>query len=453
MRKKTTSKKSHVRLLDSIFGACSRQKYIIVVLAVLLMTTTSFLIYFFVQYNSTQKASAAMAQNTLLSVNFDNDAVGTYTVAAMKKDFNNPAWEDGVSEGFASIVQQTSATPAYSGKSLQIRYPKGKVSSAGATNIPVSLNGSYDDVYFSFRVYFPQGFDFVREGKLSGLCGGKCNSGGAIPTGKDGWSSRVLWRALPENGNNPSGIAQYIYSPDQPDQYGAMPAWNYGGNTFTFTPGVWHLVQSRVKMNTPGKKDGIIQSWLDGQLAYQSTTMRFRDVNTFAIDTFKFETFFGGSTSNFAPPKDEYAYFDDITVYSLTGAATPTPSPTALLPTPVATVIPKPTPTAVPVPTPISSVSAASITLTSNWDKGYCAKVVMKNNSGTSITSWSVTLTMNNSSLISNWSSTFTKKTTGVYAVVPENSSKTIAAGRTNSAIGFCATKTGTNYLPTVKVN
>lgn len=300
---------------------------------------------------------AVRAQSTtLFQANFDADSNGPYTTAELNADFHNPPWADGVN--FLSIVD----TPLGSGHSLQMRYPAGQVSSAGAAIIPVPLGATYNDVYVSFSVMFAQGFDFVREGKLSGLCGGTCNSGGSKPNGTDGWSSRVLWRLLPASGNRPDAAAQYIYNPDQTSSNGDMLAWNNA----IFTTGVWYQVVTRVKMNTPGQHNGVIQSWFDGALAFEIDTERLTDIASLGVDQFRFETFFGGGSSIFAPPKDEYAYFDNISVYTAPSSPTPTVTlapPTSTSVAPTATSIP-PTATNVPSTATLTPVPLPTATLT-----------------------------------------------------------------------------------------
>src|SRR5205814_1298116 len=105
-----------------------------------------------------------------------------------------------------------------------------------------------------------------------------------------------------------------------------------------------------VKMNTPGQHDGIVEGWLDGNLAYQNTQLRFRDVSTLGIDQFKFETFFGGSTSDFAPLTDEYAYYDDILVSTVRLSTQPQPTVVvaAVTTVPATATIVLPTATKVP---------------------------------------------------------------------------------------------------------
>lgn len=44
------------------------------------------------------------------------------------------------------------------------------------------------------RMKFGKGFDWVRGGKLPGLCGADCITGCKDVTGLDGWSARQMWR-------------------------------------------------------------------------------------------------------------------------------------------------------------------------------------------------------------------------------------------------------------------
>ena len=57
-----------------------------------------------------------------------------------------------------------------------------------------------------------------------------------------------------------------------------------------------------------------VQAWLDDDLVFDVNNIRFRDVETFAIDGFYFSTFFGGSGSQWNTSKDEVAFFDDFRI-------------------------------------------------------------------------------------------------------------------------------------------
>jgi len=210
---------------------------------------------------------------------------------------------DGVRQGRTSVIE---GGDAYEGRSLRVLYPKGGVgASAGGALWRMRL-GRFDDLYCSYYVRFDPGFDFVKGGKLPGLAGGAANTGGRKPTGTDGWSARMMWLARGE-------VVQYVYHVDQPTDFGENFHWDRGGQRF-FSPGTWHHVEHRIAINTPSQRDGIVQGWFDGVMALDRRDIRFRNVNTFAIDVFAFSTFFGGSDATWAPVKDEHVTFDRFVI-------------------------------------------------------------------------------------------------------------------------------------------
>src|SRR5690606_32845406 len=140
--------------------------------------------------------------------------------------------------------------------------------------------------------------DFVRGGKLPGLVGGSAPTGGERATGLNGFSARLMWR--------PGGAAvQYVYYPDQTGTWGDDLPYALGGQR-AFSPGRWHRVEHRVRLNTPGQRDGRLQAWFDGELALDAGELRFRDALGVRIDQAYFSTFFGGNDPSWAPTKDEH---------------------------------------------------------------------------------------------------------------------------------------------------
>ena len=237
--------------------------------------------------------------NAFFSVSFDGHGDGTYTEGQLNGDWNGPPWNVGVREGRVTIV---GGNEAYSGKSMRVSYPNGRVGlGGGGASWPFRF-GARDDVYCSYRFLMRPGFDFVRGGKMPGLAGGAANDGGHRPNGRDGWSVRLMWR-------DNARMAAYVYHPDQPTQYGEYFDWSSG-----VAAGRWQQVVIHVRMNTPGQHDGIVQCWLNGSSVLNVDTLRFRDTSAFGIDQFFFSTFFGGGDSSWAPTRDEYITFDDFQV-------------------------------------------------------------------------------------------------------------------------------------------
>lgn len=246
------------------------------------------------------------------SISFNEEQLGTYSEGRVKAVWNSPKRIMGVNIGRAVIVKD----PLNDSRNvLEIKYPKGKVGQeeeGGGAQWRLRFEKSCDKCTVEYQVMFPVGFDFVKGGKLPGLCGGTSPGGGKKSDGSDGFSARIMWR---EQGQ----IFQYMYwmerAPDK--RWGDDLAWidiNGDQKPFSFIPGKWHTIKTEITMNTPGERDGNIMSWFDGALAL-STVGAFRASGaTFGIDSFNFTTFFGGNTLDRAPIKDEKVYFADFII-------------------------------------------------------------------------------------------------------------------------------------------
>lgn len=233
---------------------------------------------------------------------------GPYGVEDLKRDWRHPPWENGISQGLVSIADDNSPNHP---RVLQVFYPKGSFSAStiGKTQWILKFNKTYNELYCSYYIKFGKDFNFVKTGKLPGLVGGKHNSGGEKPNGFDGWSSRVVWLV---NGE----IGQYVYHTDQPSKYGQVFKYSYNGNNVLIERDRWYKIANRVVMNTPWKKNGIMQAWIDDNLVLDIRNLRFRNVDSFGIDAFYFSTFFGGNDESFAAVKDEYVFFDRFLISS-----------------------------------------------------------------------------------------------------------------------------------------
>lgn len=238
----------------------------------------------------------------LFRATFETHAAGTYGEAMVETDFGSgPAWNNGLDDGRAAIVEEGGA------KFLRVTYPAGLYgpSSAGV-QFQIAFPTGYEEAYFAYRVRFATGFDFVKGGKLPGLVGGTSPTG--CNPNEDGFSARNMWRT--------GGAAvQYVYWPDQPNTCGDDLAYDDGVSPKSFAPGVWQTVEHRVKMNTPGLADGVMEAWVDGELALRDEARLWRKEGaTFVIDTLYFSTFFGGGDASWAPATPQIADFDDLVV-------------------------------------------------------------------------------------------------------------------------------------------
>lgn len=232
--------------------------------------------------------------------------VGVFTEAMLDETWGHPPFSNGVREGRVSVVLDSTQ-----GRTLQFLYPEGEygTSETGAQWKYVFDRG-HERVRLRYRIRFDEGFDFVRGGKLPGLIGGAGNTGGGIPTGSDGWSARMMWRAA-------GRAVQYVYHPDQPDNYGEDMPWMIDDEVVHFESGRWYLIEHEMTMNTPGLRDGVLVCRLDGVEALRREDLRFRDVDAFAIDGLYVSTFFGGSSESWATTRDERIRFDDVEIVAI----------------------------------------------------------------------------------------------------------------------------------------
>ncbi|OPY65288.1 MAG: hypothetical protein A4E63_03044 [Syntrophorhabdus sp. PtaU1.Bin050] len=236
-----------------------------------------------------------------------NARSGSYGKTDLSRDWNNPKWENGITQGLVSIVEVNDPNRS---RALKVLFPKGSYSNSsipGKIQWVLDFAKGLNEVYFAYDIKFDSNFNFVKGGKLHGLAGGKRNTGGKKPDGLDGWSSRVIWLSQGK-------LGQYVYNPDQPTNYGQIFKYTANGEDIVAKQGKWYRIINRVVMNTPRKHDGIVQAWVNGELVLDIRDLRFRDTDAMSIDSFLFSTFFGGDDETWAAAKDESIYFDNFLI-------------------------------------------------------------------------------------------------------------------------------------------
>ena len=248
---------------------------------------------------------------------FESASVGNYLPEVLNDQWHTPLWHMGVRENRAKIVSDKEK-----GKALEVLFPANQFGSDGAVaflndlSFGSGIERNFEELYISYDVKFSENFDFVRGGKLPGLCGYNvtqdprdgCNTGGGFPTGYDGWSARGMWR---EDGK----LENYVYHADQFYEYGDDEYW-----TASAERGKWHSFQHRIVLNTVGEANGIVEAWFDGVKVLSSNTMLYRKTADIGINLFYFSTFYGGADPSWAPTSDQYIYFDNFRI-----ATTPLP--------------------------------------------------------------------------------------------------------------------------------
>ncbi|KAJ3532990.1 hypothetical protein NMY22_g7525 [Coprinellus aureogranulatus] len=214
-------------------------------------------------------------------------------------------------------------------RSMIARYPKGswnfKQSPRGGFSFyapgTISLKNA-KEVTFGYSVWFPKGFEFQKGGKLPGIYGGDNND---VATGCSGgrrdnrcFSARLMWRKegagefytyLPPDEQANKAICGLPNS-ECNDTYGA----SVRRGSFTWATGAWTTVSMRVRLNDDGKENGQLQLWANGQTVVNVKGLVLATSKQGRMQGMQFQTFFGGSDSTWATPKDQEVFFSDFTL-------------------------------------------------------------------------------------------------------------------------------------------
>lgn len=217
-------------------------------------------------------------------------------------------WAEGFGGGDAP-TRATIVERAEGGRALEILYPSGAVGPrVGGAQWMAELSPN-DHYTLEYRVRFGDDFDWVRGGKLPGLAGGSAPSGGHFD--QDGFTSRFMWR--------PHGrFVLYLYWAGQAsarNPTGAQYAEDLETGV-TLERGREYVLRQRVQLNTPGKADGRVQVWVDGEPVLDRGELVFRTDPTkrWQIDAVFFSTFHGGNDPSWAPSRDVTVQFDEFRV-------------------------------------------------------------------------------------------------------------------------------------------
>jgi len=224
---------------------------------------------------------------------------GPYTIKRWKSDWPGCEFEGGIAQGRVAIVEHDALSW------LRVNFAVGKIGpEEGGAGWRMPF-GKHEAAELSYTVRFSGDFDFVKGGKLPGLCGGPDNvSGGRRATGTNGFSARLMWR---KEGRGEA----YVYHKNQKGDYGdsfAFPA------DFRFPSETPVKVKIAVTMNTVGQRDGLLRVWIDEKRMLERADMEWRTVDSFGVDGLYFETFHGGGDASWAPTRPCWAEFAEMKV-------------------------------------------------------------------------------------------------------------------------------------------
>jgi hypothetical protein len=189
-----------------------------------------------------------------------------------------------------------------------VAYPAGKIGGSSATGLPAQYVAipPAKEYWLDYQVWFENDFQWVKGGKLPGLVGG-AHTSGCDPIVANGWSARFMWH---ENG----GGHFYYYHQNRASNCGDTRNFSNG---LAFKKNAWNRITERVVVNAIGQSNGLAQAWLNGQKIIDVGGIKWRGSvgeNVALIDNVSLQTFYGGSTNDWAPSTTTHARFSNYIV-------------------------------------------------------------------------------------------------------------------------------------------
>ncbi|KAI0628806.1 polysaccharide lyase family 14 protein [Trametes polyzona] len=217
-------------------------------------------------------------------------------------------------------------------QAMQVHYPKGSFKPSAKPQGGVSFYApgpaSVDlttakEATLSYSIFFPEGFEFVKGGKLPGLYGGTSDAVAISCSGgrrdENCFSVRFMWRAegqgelytyLPPSSEANKAVCNVPPFSTCNDKFGA----SVGRGAFTFPQGKWATIGQRVKLNDVGKANGEIELFFEGKSLFTVPGLELVSKPEGRIRGIQMQSFFGGSDSSWATPKDQDVFFSDFSV-------------------------------------------------------------------------------------------------------------------------------------------
>ena len=212
-------------------------------------------------------------------------------------------------------VEVISSDPArkfepLAGKALRIKIDRGGHYGASIMYRFKSKTGTEpQEIYFRYYLRLADDWDPAGGGKLPGISGtyGRAGWGSRPSDGNNGWSARGLFKRQLD-GKTPVGF--YCYHADMKGRYGSNWIWDVEKRSY-LENNRWYCIEQYTKMNMPGKNDGILRGWVDGQPAFEKTDARMRDIDKLRIEAVWLNVYLGGS---WVAKSDHHLYIDNVVI-------------------------------------------------------------------------------------------------------------------------------------------
>ena len=244
---------------------------------------------------------------------FDGSPLGTYTRERALAEF--PDVDQYLV--YNDAAQVVAGPEAFAGRSMRVEVFDGTIG-RGSMNIKFRIpGGGYDDLYTSFMYTTSPNFKTNTGGKLNALAGAaystKYSQGGCLEDGE--------FNSKPHLSGSGQGTHNYSFFYGMKNRCGGGTGFwwdgadgssSNSGPNINSAHGVWHHIEYRIKVNTPGKADGILQTWHDGELVLSNTSMMWRKTDAHNVERAKLQAFVSGG--NEIEERGHFIYYDDYVI-------------------------------------------------------------------------------------------------------------------------------------------
>ncbi len=260
------------------------------------------------------------AQNGL-AYSYDGDGgVGGHPDVHEHTTFTDESWADAYANSDSANLEIVSSAPGFeplAGPALRVTVPAGENTGSGfAFKFEDQVGAEPEEIYFRYYIRIDDSWDPTYGGKFPGVSGtyGVAGWGGRPSDGTNGWSARGLFQPTVAGADNPLvdtvPVGHYVYHAEQSSQWGDNVLWQDGYLGY-LEKNRWYSIEQHLVLNTPGSNDGVLETWVDGRLAYRETDWRWRDVSSLKIEQIWMNVYHGGTA---VPDQDISLYIDNIVI-------------------------------------------------------------------------------------------------------------------------------------------
>ena len=173
-----------------------------------------------------------------------------------------------------------------------------------------------NEAYLRYRVWFPQDYEWDTQGKMPGLQG--VIPGGSVWLANDSkgcgrcyddrqFGARTMWK-----GQRMMTYLNVAHAAGRDTRRGQPIYVTYDGAGLR--PG-WNTVEQHVKLNTPGRNDGVFEGWVNGERGVRLTDVQYRTRSRadLRITQWNLVHFWGGGAADY-PERATAVYYADVAV-------------------------------------------------------------------------------------------------------------------------------------------